>query len=410
MAISVGGWQESTRLIGGLVKAHAGAASWLIGEAISNYERMGSDQEEVPSAAANDALTARLRQATTAWANALPTPFARLGIGPGAEEGRDFRVSVVGDTCSVEMLRVDAAGMTVAVKRLTRQVSRAPNWPWRLALDLGQGSIADHLKGLRWNPCVQSLEHETQFDIFNGLVPSGFSPAEYAAYERLTRVQYLRHRIDYLAGIMNGDEIGRIQVGGGHHARSYSLRELRALREKLENAEGRVLASPPWPDPDSPPANEAFWRNYSAARLEARVAAVYTAALKGYLEVVARWYPQLAPTMSLAALAPLRLVGDLVVSEGVAGLKYTFEALNADSGSFASIRASLERQVVDLDDGPVGPALIGTRPESASWIRIGRAWSRLDIGGRMPASRISVGWLWRDFANLHLVSGSAPHD
>jgi hypothetical protein len=415
MAIAVGGWQGSADLMAALVAAHPGAASWVVHQAVSLFERSSPiDDDGAPSAAADDILAGRLRQAVSGWAQAVPIAFAPWGIGPAAQEGTSLAISVSGVMTSFEAVHVSVGGSSSSSgPRLGRRISDAPNWPWRMGLDLGQRSLADHMRKIRWNPSVPALAHEEYFDVFSEFVPAGFGPEEYAVYRSMPRPDYVRRKIDHLLELAAEHGADRIGTGGHHHSRSYRPDELRRLIDLLETTEGNTLASSPWPEPDAPPADEVFWRNYSAARIRSRVVAVYLAALDGYREIADRSFPELRSTMSLAALMPLNLVGELSVMNEVAALKYHFAPLEVERGNAVNIHvAPSPTDEADFAgwSREQGNLVARLRGESASWINVVQTWSRLSVEGRMPATRIAVGWLWRDLNALHLVEGNAPAD
>ena len=95
----------------------------------------------------------------------------------------------------------------------------------------------------------------------------------------------------------------------------YSVDEIRTVEEHLEFllANQATVISDPWPPSDRPLAQGSIWKLYSDRQFLARTQAVFSAALRIYVETVELWFPRFAHRLRLYSLMPVRLEGLLEV-------------------------------------------------------------------------------------------------
>lgn len=152
----------------------------------------------------------------------------------------------------------------------------------------------------------------------------------------------------------------------------------------------------PWPGPDLLEEERRpnwVWAPYSDERLLARAQAIYAAALQGYQQIVATWFPMFAPHLQLAVRLPLRRVGVLQPQRRDAGMQGApvlwgdWEPLPRGKRSEMNFR--LIRPDETTEDGS---AIRTAVPEN---------WHALtDIYEDTPATDLAYGWLASDLRRL----------
>lgn len=194
-------------------------------------------------------------------------------------------------------------------------------------------------------------------------------------------------------------------VSGGSVANQSDFLVLRGYCEHLRSLGGSVLL-PPWPGTDTLPVGSWVWSGYSDDRLLNRVEEVYLTAIKGYDELVKKWFLTFAPYLKTAAVLPCKIMGELVPqrSEEYAGAPYLswhLEALPAAQANSVSIHKTERPSPVSFERiREVSDQNRRLRPNAV--IRVSAEWrtERLQIFGATPAHDLAYGWLWEDLREI----------
>ena len=136
---------------------------------------------------------------------------------------------------------------------------------------------------------------------------------------------------------------------------------------------------------------------FSPAALLVRTQAVYGVALGIYDEVVSAFFPTMRERLSLAALLPARLVGQLELEpdRSLPGLSYHFEPLATSTPNQVAIE--LGNDPADWEKVSTYTRMIRElRPEIGSWITGSSHSTVLEVFGATPATAIAFDWLAKD--------------
>lgn len=167
----------------------------------------------------------------------------------------------------------------------------------------------------------------------------------------------------------------------------------------------------PWPAPNHP-SSGSDWAGYDMHQLITRAIAVYSAAFDAYSYIVHEWLPQLANTLELAILLPVRVVAHVDVDDHGPGIsaelwprptgssnEFRIVAGKAPPRPWEETKIEYRRFASDVDR---------YRPESTAWVHSFGGLSALEIFGDRPATELAFKWLWKDLADLNLVERPTP--
>lgn len=162
-----------------------------------------------------------------------------------------------------------------------------------------------------------------------------------------------------------------------------------AILRTLRRSGTEVICSP-WPRPDLPEEKQLHnyvWSPYSDAQLLARTRAVYEAALKGYEQIVATWFPKFASRLATMQQMPVRIVGNLVRGDD-------------DNGTPPILWSHRER----LPQGAMSAASIemsdGSNEDMTKHDDARYGWEAVRIFGDTPATDLAYGWLMSDLRRV----------
>ncbi len=188
--------------------------------------------------------------------------------------------------------------------------------------------------------------------------------------------------------------------------------DLRALRRRVADLrrQGATELPGPWPRPDRDINGGWVWDQFTPERLLARTASVYEGALLGYLAVVDRWLPTLAPRLTTYATLPATLVGTLSIAEqvGFEGAPiFAWHLEPEPPQSDISVALSLGEQPagVRVERDRLRAAyerLRAFRPRARRWISASFRHEVLEVFGATPATDLTFNWLQRDLKRLKL--------
>ncbi|WP_146228253.1 hypothetical protein [Micromonospora sp. S4605] len=432
LAVTIGSWSQVAALVAQLASTFPGAAAWLVGENVAdNGLAMLPAGESTSPLPPDSELSSRMTTAFKTWAASFSEVARVRGVLDGYE-GRRVRIIVRSSPSS----GLYVAGWSGTAEPSEAEIARSrdilaaaepgwffrgawreashPTWPWRFTLDRFGKMVERHLSHLRWNPGVQALGVEAEWDLIYSLAPSAAKSAirrqDYEMAAKLTR-----RSIDSLAELLTTENIQEFHLD----RRFVTVGELEALRGLIRDADPSQVFRSPWPGPDTDGGGSWVWSSYSLDRLAERSQRVYEAALDGYQQLVEKWMPKLAPTLGLGAMLPIALEGNVEVDRNggmeVAGIDYELWPLPPGEPSrvkLVPVEGTQTRRAEEFEEKNRRFASLvhAYRSETAAWIGHTSSHGVLSIFGRLPATRIAIEWLWDDLRALRIIRSSGPRD
>jgi hypothetical protein len=417
MALVIGGWEDVSRLITALIRAFPGAAAWLVHQALPDPDRTDSQDVEVLD---THVVEWRLQRALDTWCGALPqvisystqkTSAPRLLV-RRYDNGDIFLGAWTGDEEPTQERITEGMrwGVTPSERasgwwaKGTIRHGSYPAWPWRTTLIILGHMVSYTIKKLAKNGAVPRLHDEHMWAAARHLTPGHLRHQLQMGDRSEAREATLAEINRHIARIRERNPV-RYGVGG----RDFRLADLVALKDYLLTNEAGM--DDPWPGPNHPSAG-GDWAGYDLHQLISRTIAVYSAAFGAYYYLVHEWLPQLANTLELAILLPVRVVAYVDVDDHGPGISAELWPLPTDCGNefriapgeapprpWEETRIEHRRFANDVDR---------FRPESAAWVHSFGGLSVLEIFGDRPATELAFRWLWRDLADLYLVERPTP--
>ena len=199
-------------------------------------------------------------------------------------------------------------------------------------------------------------------------------------------------------------------VSFGHT--DFSIEEFQLVADYLSELEenGERVIGDPWPHCDRIPwdhGQKAYvWNFYSDERLLQRAQAVYSAALRIYQDMVARWFDCFRDRLSLNCLLPITLEGILTRSqrpnfEGAPLLRLTTRVRRSSELSAVVLHWVSADDFERLTDWRRDERNVAEpRPGSDEPLRSIASHSRAAIDGARPATDLAHNWLIDDLREL----------
>jgi len=407
IAIGELSFEQASGLLDPIARANPGVASDMVHEALRDY----ADADERLVAPAAIPAAEAIRAAAESWLAGFG-PLAPL-VGIARADGSPLPLGAASfDDSLMTMWRnaddVDAAVVELPPEehvlgatpgwgpgRLTRPSSE-PAWPWRW-------SLHDLVDGLK--PWVK----ERLLPLESGPL---FDEAAWAEALALLRVGSLAPGPIELGEIES--RLAGIPLDGlfRDFRRTYDLRAIRGRVARLREA-GETQLPGPWPAPDEDHGGGWVWDPYSPQRLLERTRAVYEGALRGYVQLVERWFPKLGPRLMTYVTLPATLVGTLFFEKrnrefsGGPVLRWRLDAVDASQSTTVEIEVSEARGALLTPhrEGELRRAyetLRARRPQARLWLDAISHGTALDIFGSTPATEIAFRWLADDLKRIRL--------
>lgn len=416
MAVATGGWEDASRLITALAESFPGAAAWLVQQSLPDPDHTESRDVDVLD---SYVIEQRLQRALDTWCAAFPqvTSFsiqqtsAPKLIVRKYDNGDTFLGAWTGNKQPTQ--EQIAEGMRPFERadgwwtKGSIWLGSHPAWPWRTTLTVLGHMVSCTIEELAKSAAAPSLHDEHMWAAAKHLTTGHLRYQLYGQRDRTKVHEAIFAEIDRHIGRIREDKPVRYGVNG----RNFQLEDLVALKEHMLAAPG-VGVNDPWPGPNHPTSG-GDWSGYDMERLIARSTAVYSAAFDAYSHLVCKWLPQLANTLELAILLPVRMMAYVDVdNHGLPGISLELWPLPSSSNNeFCIVAGKAPPQPWEetkLEYRRFARDVDQYRPESAAWVHSFGGLFALEIFGDRPATALAFKWLWRDLARLHLVERPTP--
>jgi hypothetical protein len=292
-----------------LAERHPGYTSEIISAALPGPHEGGEESPYTPIE-----WGPWIRRAVAGWS---------VGIGP-----LSTRVAPVTDTGHVRSLAIVGQGDTLwmtwyygtdalpdIVDFWPARGGPHPDWP---------GSLMTHSvphRAWAWRCTRDSIRYTLTNQLRKRSIPVTDGPLLAERFWQISRAM-ARHLSSWsdpipisdvdrtLKGIGENTSLG---LRGGVEVRPPEVSWYRQRIASLQaDGESEIVAPYPGPDTRRRTAAHWIWDNYSDEQFLQRTAAVFTAAVEGYTQLVATWFQAFEPELATAALFPAKLVGMLV--------------------------------------------------------------------------------------------------
>jgi hypothetical protein len=420
IAAGFGDADDVDRLIERLGDRWPGAAIWVTAQAVSS----GLAIEKAPDIDIPDAheYALRIRRALAALTAWLPEASAQtklidsdrrvVTVATRVADGWLTAGIVLGgnqDTAEFDsdvdpLAPGNAWDIPIVVSSRVRAYE--PSWTWSLACGWLASSLKDLLKGRRFPISPTShLAQERAWHLARCLVGDcgrAHRPVEAVAVCRAGRA---------LIELLRGDR-PTSTVGFDRGPINFAIREVVALVRQAESQDGPFVR--PWRVPDKVIfEGSSVSRTYTEGALLELAAGIYAAALRGYEEIIGRWFPQLSPTLGWASVAPIRLDITLIPATDGGEPRFIIIESAAESVQEAGVhprrgsRADFDRfwSSADLQRSEWTTAL---RPGVGGWHSLSGHFGGADLFSDTPATDLAYEWVWRDLHQIGLVDRPPP--
>lgn len=436
LAVTVGSWRQVSALLDILAAKHPGLTAWLVTNAVP-----GSSTETSGSLPSHIECARRLHHALAAWIDALEPTGRLLGLKDGQGQLRTVGTFVDGARITAALRLGDSGGVNAMQLPLGLHpfTGQAPDgsqwtplrlgnvpaefaaWPWQWALTWVTGGLEQVLKAkVLLLPDSKPFQDERRWHLARCLVGKSrnllHGPIDGADLQRIA---------DEVLAQMNERGLSVYRTARlGHQPAAFSRDEIATLVDGLDG--GEILAEDgllhrPYPAPDRPPVGGWVSHLYSEETLCTLIEQVHHNALMIYHDLVASWFPGLAPTLGLASFMPILISGQMArrtkpASFGDPEFIFHMTPLPLDQspraeihlvGDFEDFRGFdpqrareqyllLKQQIESLHSG------------AASWAFPQSADSSVSFWHDRPATSLAYRWLWEDLRRLHLVKQLPP--
>jgi hypothetical protein len=433
LAVTIGSWHQVSALLDSLSQLHPGSVSWLVASA-------------VPYAAAPPATqlpgdiecARRLHHAASTLVKALgpvsqclgftdargnvPTVGARTA---GTSVAAGLRAGHAG-TDAIQLPEVDrrtlkeADGSAWRRLQLGHPAADFPAWPWHWGLKWVSQDLEKLLRA-RTLPLAETapFRDERRWELSKAICG-----ARGTSHRPLDGKALLTAAGEFLT-LLRERKTVRFTWAGSPEVVTYPD-EIAVLVREL--SEGTPLAADgqlhrPYPVPDViPPAWNTVGSPYSDEALRLLVEQVHANALVIYQDLVATWFPTLAPLLGLACIMPVLFTGRVMPGADSMlgpGFAYEMKPLPLTVPSRAEIRlAATEQELHGYDPSDMQSIMEHSlrlnrlasafRPGAGGWAHPRSGEADLAVWGDRPATVLACRWLWEDLKELHLVEHEPP--
>ena len=293
-----------------------------------------------------------------------------------------------------------------------------PAWPWQWALDWVAADLEILLKGrVLPLPGCKPYNDERRWQLAKCLTGKHRS----LSHHPIDGTNLRRIAAEVLAQL---DERGipLYQAGLGRQAAIFSRDEFTLLVRDLDDRAvswPMTEAAPPVSCPDRQPTTVVS-ELYSDESLRTLFEQVHTNALLIYRDLVASWFPALAPTLGLGSFLPILITGQLLGGErpalhGVPQFTFHMTPLPLTEPPRAEVRLVEPGDFPEFDLQRAQEQFLLLRqqiahihPGAESWAFTQAASSATSFWHDRPATSLAYRWLWGDLRRLHLVKQLPP--
>jgi hypothetical protein len=434
LAVTVGSWQQVSRLLDAIAAVHPGLASWLVDNAVPRSTTITSS--ELPD---HLQCARRLHHALAEWSNALGRISERVGIRDSQGRLRTVGAFVEGGRVTAGLKMADNSGQDAIQLPLDIHpfTGRQPDgsvwsplqwgsapadfmaWPWQWTLDWVTHGLEMVLRAKSLPiPATEPFKAERRWAIARAI---------------LNQTTFLAHRPVNAGELQTAAEqvLTAMTDHGAVSVRPSPQRLLTISRDELVSliealragdlSDNNGLLRRPYPTPDvTAPTSAHVSSLYSDECLRSLVEQVYANAVVIYEDLVKAWFPAFAPTLGLACILPVAFYAHLVPQAGLGGepdFSYKMEPLPADRPSTSSVELVARREETGrsweaiVEEGRQLRQLVATlHPRTEGWAHPRSASATLHVFGNMPATAQAYQWLWEDLRALRAVKNNAPYD
>lgn len=410
VAVGVGTWADTSRILEQLGDAWPGAACWVISQAVSEHAVPGGPGGPLLN---SHECAQRLRRALKTWASWLQEiiPLTHL-----MEEDGDLvtvEAAISDGRLAADLVSSNAGkdNSKAIASRWGIPPSDEEGWPWRWAMDWMESGIK-RLLAVRCLP----------------LPPDGALRAE--------REWFLARRLVGDRSVLHPPIDPQRIIGAGQPLLTDPMPDPRSqiLFDDLPTPFGysevadivaKARAHPdkpfvrPWPRPDKQPPG-GRWRIsdlYSTEQMHKLIETVYLTAMVAYNELSRTWFPKWVPTLGWGAAMPIHLDLALNQTAGLNESPWLFQSeIVADPPAGVGVTVTIreddplvtvwpDRDRITLEYN----RLLGLRPNTAKWAKLFWSQGVFDAYGDTPATDLAYTWLWRDLRQIGLLESPPPH-
>ncbi len=431
LAVTIGSWQQVTRLLDHLTMSQPGLASWLVTEALP---RRGYGGDAVLPGSLECAR--RLRHSLTAWLDALG-PLGRM-LGLTDSTGRPRTVGAfteAGQRLSAGLKLGDTAGTGLAQLPygLNPFTGRAPDgsewrpllsggaqadfaaWPWQLSLQWVSAGIEAVLRSEMLNlPGTAPFQAERRWAVARAVTgqTTHLAHRPLAADDVRTAARQFQSRL-----AARGASRGR---PSRHRRIVVNATEIEELLQEIDTgelADADGMIHRPYLIPDVNLAGGSTISDlYSGESLRQLTEDVYGNALIIYRDLVSTWFPGFAQILGLMSILPVVFRGLIVPrSSSFSGpdFFYDMDVLPPGDPVSSEVRVAAEPPVqewrVTIEEmRRLRDRISALHPGAERWAHPRAGLSDLWVYGDAPATAQACQWLWEDLRGVHMITSVTP--
>lgn len=431
LALAAAGWERSATLLEPILSRHPGITAWLLHEGIPRDGR--GSLSGVPSA---ERCGERIHRALTALMPALAPAVGLLRIsGPQGAPPLVLGVRTSGEELLTLARHTPTADGTTGVTAVPESLDweglkafTGPDgsltsgwpavdyaaWPWRWSMDWITGELAAFLK---------------RRDLHAHLPGPAAVERRWAVCRAITsqNSRFCEHisAADILTGLRRHTDLPNLMAAHLAPGLRATGLELRCLLQELGagtgvEPDGAVYC--PYPVPDLPAGTSRwFLGHYSDQRLAELASHIHSNALAIYRDTCERWLPGLIPTLGLACILPVQIVGEVYRDQqddpaGFPAHLCSFDTLPLPAGqaSTATFTYRAESPAGNQWDSirrrrdEISSAIQRLHPRSAPWARPRFVHGVFNAPSDTPATDLAYRWLWEDLQALRILTGPPP--
>lgn len=274
---------------------------------------------------------------------------------------------------------------------------RQPAWAWRWALDEIINGLSKLLRARALPVEKGPLEYEALW--YAALAITGRNALSHDPIP----ISELKKTVSQLPNNTDSIVLGR---------KNYSLIQLNENINQISE-KGEMELCSPWPRPDKPFTGGWKWEAYSPERLLLRAQQIYDGAIKGYKQLVEKWFPKFSHRLQTMVTLPARLVGVIYPPCSEKGidssprLEFHFEPLSYGMQTIVDFRLGESTMRMDSSKAQhLFKNIKSLRPEAASWLGINLHYQILDVFDLSPATKLAYEWLWDDLRRVYWIEGT----